>query len=187
MKSIKELRSAFDFRIQPRDVQLYSFVRKYEKNLVDWDVFLPSVGYNLQRPFVWNKLQKEELIWSVLLGRQVPRVSVISIYEDGDELLQIIDGKQRLGTLVTFFQGRFPICIDEEAFLYHQLPDDYKNEIKYFQISINTLYEPLNQPFSDQDKINWFYFINFAGTPQDAEHKLKLQQGLDNLQNNRNA
>lgn len=178
MRTIEELRADFDFKIEHRDIQLYHFIRKYDADLVDWDVFLPSVGCNLQRPFVWNKLQKEELIWSVLLGRNVPRVSVISIYKDNGELLEVVDGKQRLQTLVTFFKGRFPIHIDEEAFLYHQLPDDYKNAIKYFHISVDTLYEPIDKPFSDQDKVKWFTLINFAGTAQDAEHKLKLQQSF---------
>jgi hypothetical protein len=178
MKTIQELRSTFDFKIQHYHIQLYQFVRKYEKNLVDWEVFLPSLGYDLQRPFVWTEFQKEELIWSVLLGRKVPTVSAISIYEENDELLQIIDGKQRLGTLVSFVQGRFPLHVDKKPFFYHQLPDDYKYAIKFFTISVNTLYQPLDKPFSDQDKINWFYFINFAGTQQDTEHMRKLQQSF---------
>lgn len=28
--------------------------------------------------------------------------------------------------------------------------------------------------FTDEDKINWFRYINFAGTPQDAEHLRSL-------------
>jgi hypothetical protein len=37
--------------------------------------------------------------------------------------------------------------------------------------------------FSDEDKINWFCYINFAGTPQDSEHMKILSDPEINLTN----
>lgn len=36
--------------------------------------------------------------------------------------------------------------------------------------------EDYGKPFTDQDKIDWFTYINFAGTPQETEHFNKLQK-----------
>ena len=49
---------------------LYDFLvsEKYETS-VDFEVFLPSKGFNLQRPYVWTIHQQEEFIWSCLFGR----------------------------------------------------------------------------------------------------------------------
>ena len=175
MKNIKELRSTFNWNIQRQDMPLKSFLRKSSAGLIDWDVRL-SVGYNLQRDYVWNPLQKEELIWSVLYGRKIPSVSIISIYKNGNELFQIIDGKQRLTTLIHFIEEKFPIHVDKKPVLWTQLPDDYISAILNFYISFDTVYEPIDKVISDEDKVRWFTLINFSGTPQDLEHRLKLQQ-----------
>jgi hypothetical protein len=36
------------------------------------------------------------------------------------------------------------------------------------------LIEPFNQPLTDDEKIEWFYWLNFAGTEQDLAHREKL-------------
>jgi hypothetical protein len=44
---------------------------------VDFDVYLPSKGKNLQRPFCWTLEQKRELILSVLKGVHIQTFTVI--------------------------------------------------------------------------------------------------------------
>lgn len=178
MKTIQQLRSTFNFKIQRQDMPVKNFLRKSAAGLVDWDVHLPTVGYNLQRDFVWTSLQKEELIWSILYGRKIPSVSIISIHKHSNELFQIIDGKQRLTTLIDFIEGKFPIHADEIPVLWTHLPDDYISAILNFYISFDTVYEPIEKPILDEDKVKWFTLINFAGTEQDTQHRLKLQQSF---------
>jgi hypothetical protein len=178
MKTIEEIRKSFGFKVQYTELQVKDVFRKNVAGLIDWNVYLPSLGYDLQRPFVWNPLQKEELIWSILLDRPVPNISVVSVYKDTGILYQIIDGKQRLSTVIDFIQEGFPIHIDGETFFWGTLPEDYKSVILSFFLGVNVLSDPIDNPMSDQDKIKWFTLLNFAGTKQDLEHKLKLQQSF---------
>jgi hypothetical protein len=174
MKSLRELRE-FKLRVQHQNLTVRRF-RAFDKTgLIDWDVPL-SVGYNLQRSFVWTLEQKQELIWSVLLDRDISKISVISIAEGSNERLQIIDGKQRLNALLTFMDNDYYIDFDNGfSYFYEQLDPDYQLAISSLHLDVGTVYEDIDKPISDEDKINWFNRINFAGTPQDLTHQLKLK------------
>lgn len=81
----------------PSDLTLQVYLQKYEqKNLV-----IPE----FQRNFVWNQIQASKLIESFLLGLPVPGVF---LYKETDtNKLLIIDGQQRILTIIRFFQGQF--------------------------------------------------------------------------------
>lgn len=173
MKTIRELRDVMDFHPTELSSQLKYFV---EQN-VDWDVYLPSINKNLQRDFVWNLEQKRELINSILIGRHIPHCAIVNIVDpnnDHKEILQIIDGKQRLSTMVDFYKNKFTIKIDEIVYYFKDLPNDYQSAIAHYHFRYYVVNEPYGRPITDEQKINWFRFINFAGTPQDAEHLLSL-------------
>lgn len=175
MKTIKELRTLLNFNPQEINSQVKYFA---EKANIDFDVFLPSVGMNLQRDFVWDIDQKRELIWSILMNRNIPRMAMMNILiKDSDKLddvYQIIDGKQRLSTMIDFYHNRFTLLIDDKDYLFRDLPQDYQNIIQSYHFAYYIANEPIDEPFTDQDKIDWFKLINFAGTPQDKEHFEKL-------------
>lgn len=47
------------------------------------------------------------------------------------------------------------------------LPLKQKNNKMIQGVVVNELYK---NTITDEDKITWFKFLNFAGTPQDVEH-----------------
>jgi hypothetical protein len=101
---------------------------------------------------------------------------VISIAEGSNERLQIIDGKQRLNALLTFMDNDYYIDFDNGfSYFYEQLDPDYQLAISSLDLDVGTVYEDIDKPISDKDKIDWFNRINFAGTPQDLTHQLKLK------------
>lgn len=173
MKSIKEIRGDFDLKPQECSSQL-----RYFKRLdIDWDVYLPSRGCNLQRGLVWDLNQKRELIWSILIGRHIPHCAIINGINRDDNMKDvylIIDGKQRLSTMFDFIDDKFTIDIDGKEYLFSQLPDDYKKEINYYHFRYYVVNEPWDKRITDDQKVAWFKFINFAGTPQELEHLNKL-------------
>ena len=61
-----------------------------------------------------------------------------------------------------------------KEYLFNELPQDYQQAINYFHFRYYVVNEPWGKPMTDQQKINWFKFINFSGTPQDAEHLRSL-------------
>ncbi|HUM53495.1 MAG TPA: DUF262 domain-containing protein [Chitinophagales bacterium] len=169
MKTIRELREVIDFYPHELSSQLKYFI----KQNIDWDVYLPTKQRNLQRGFVWNLDQKRELINSMLMGRHIPHCAIINIVDPSDghkDILQIIDGKQRLSAMVDFYENKFTIEIDERQYYFKELPNDYQLAISHYHFRYYVVNEPYGNPMTDKQKINWFKFINFAGTPQDIEH-----------------
>lgn len=167
MKSIRELRHN-SIRLKPDHGN--SSLKFLLTQKIDFDVYLPTKGMNLQRELVWTDLQKSELIKSVIYGRHIPDMAIVHTKE-GE--YQIIDGKQRLSALFGFVRGEFFVILDEEAFTFERLPEDYQLAILHYYTSYNIVVE-YTVPVSDEEKIEWFKFINFAGTQQDAEHLRKL-------------
>jgi len=143
---------------------------------IDWDVYLPTKKMNLQRPLVWTLEQKQELIYSVFKGLKIPNISIIQ-YRDNDRNItyKIIDGKQRLSTLIAFVKNEFPITWNNQEYFFDELDHSIKGQFLYHGLIRSDIgYEYPDQPISDDDKIKWFQMINFAGTPQDKEHMNKL-------------
>lgn len=172
MKTLKQLRN-FDHRVG----EVCISVRYFLQNTIDWDVYLPTKGKNLQRDLVWTLDQKRELIWSVFMDRHIPHCAILNIVDPKDnkkDIWQIIDGKQRLSTLVEFYENKFTLLIDGQEYSLIELPEEYQLCFKGFTFRYYVLNEPWGKPLTDQEKINWFRFINFAGTPQDVEHMNSL-------------
>ena len=177
MKTVRELQKVLDFSPS----ELSSSIRYFKRLDIDWDVYLPSLGKNLQRDFVWNLEQKRELINSVLVGRHIPHCAIINRINTEDErrdVHEIIDGKQRLSTIFSFLEDGFTIVLEGKEYLFSELPEDYQRAITHFNFRYYVVNEDWDKRLTDQDKISWFKFINFAGTPQDKEHINSLSKAI---------
>ena len=173
VKTIRQLRNQLDF--YPSEVA--SSVKYFRKNNIDWNVYLETRGMNLQRDYCWTLTQKRELINSVLIGRHIPHcaiINTISKSNDKEDLFLIIDGKQRLSTLFDFVDDKFTLIIDEKEYLFSELPSDYQSAINGYYFRYYVVNEEWDNRITDEQKITWFKFINYAGTPQDIEHLQRL-------------
>lgn len=175
MKTIRELRTTLKFNPQEINSSIKYFA---DDCIIDFDVYLPSKGKNLQRDYVWSIHQKQELIWSILMNRHIPRMSmlnVVSELSDTKGTYQVIDGKQRLSAMIGFYRNAFHLEIDGGLYLFTDLPNDYQRVIAGYMFPYYIVNEDYGNKFTDEDKISWFRYINFAGTPQDTEHLKGLQ------------
>ena len=147
MKTLQELRNEFQLKVSPSNIFLKSFAKKQ----IDWDVYLPTKNKNLQRGFVWSLEQKREIVMSILLERYIPRVAVICIYnpEIDEEIYQIIDGKQRLSSMIEFLENKFTISLEGKEYYFDELPEDYKIDISNYPIPLTIVYEH-NKKITDQ-------------------------------------
>ena len=150
---------------------------------VDIDVYLKKYDYNLQRPFVWTLLQQQELIWSIFMGRPIPPFVFIQHNEDDSALgavtMMVIDGKQRLTTIFRFMDNEFPIIVDGEEVFFKDLDKMAQHRINFFDMRAQIYYSYKGNPITDDEKIVIFNHYNFAGTPQEEEHKNRLRSFLD--------
>ena len=156
-------------------------LRKYYN--IDTDVHLDKYGYNLQRPYVWTLLQQQELIWSIFMERPIPPFVFIQHTVDnigmGDATMLVIDGKQRLTTIFRYIDNEFPIIVDGEEVYFRDLDQMAQHRINFYDIRVQIYYSYQNNPITDDEKIIIFNHYNFAGTPQEEEHKNKLQGFLE--------
>ncbi len=167
MKTVEELRTVL--RFQPQEIN--SSVSFFSKHCnLDFDVYLPTKDRNLQRGFVWTIDQKRELMWSILINRHIPRMAILNILSNKEEIYQVIDGKQRLSTMIDFYRGKFDLMIEGQSYYFKDLPQDYQKVIGGYMCPYYIVNENYENTYNDEDKINWFRYINFAGTPQDAKH-----------------
>lgn len=147
--------------------------------IIDWDVYLPSIDKNLQRGFVWTLDQKRELIVSILKGIRIAEITVIhykdyTVTTNRTTTVRVIDGKQRLSSVIAFFKGEFGVIHEGKEYFFDDLSDQAKREILgCFRYDI--AYEYPDTLIPDSEKIAWFEMINFAGTPQDIEHLRNLK------------
>jgi hypothetical protein len=144
-----------------------------------------------QRLFRWGISQKSKLIESLLLGIPLPSIFV---FEKNDGTWELIDGLQRLSTILEFMgklrspSGDLAVPSILEATRYlpslhnavwersELVPDvafDEQNEIdKSYQLSIRRArigVEILKRPSDDQTKFDLFQRLNAGGTQANAQ------------------
>jgi hypothetical protein len=168
MSKLPPLRSSF---LERQEIGSGNLVIAQGKSVLrkrwDFDVYLPTKGLNLQRPLVWTLDQKRSLIESILIRRSIPPISVVQTLGD---TYQVIDGKQRLSAFIEYVQGGFDFC----GYYCDDLPKDYAGQINRHWVTAYRLCE-YDTPVSDDEKVEWFNWINFAGTPQDIAHMEALK------------
>lgn len=155
----------------------------------DFDIWLEDYGVNLQRPYVWNQIQQQEFILSILLDKPIPPVVVVDIDpsrgEGGIRKILVIDGKQRLMTIQRFLNNELSIPIDGKMVCFESFDDDahwfFIRQIQYLTSTTYYASDDKSDSFymSDHTKIVLFNFYNFAGTPQEKDHKDMLQEFLE--------
>ena len=109
-------------------------------------------------------------MFKLLVYSKCPRLAFIS----HDMIYQVIDGKQRLDAFKGFYNNLFDIIIDDESYYFKDLPDDYQRVIGGYMIPYYIVHDDYTNVSTDDDKIQWFKFINYAGTPMDKEHMKKF-------------
>lgn len=96
MEDEEEVAVAYDIASYPSDLTLNGIYEMWDRG----DIVIPE----FQRNFVWNIRQSSLLIDSFLLGLPVPQVF---FYIDESNKSVVIDGQQRIMSVVFYFEGYF--------------------------------------------------------------------------------
>ena len=164
----KEFRKNFGVSIMPLD-------GKTLPQSFDFEVYLQSYGNNLQRKMCWTLFQKQQFIISLLKELYIPPFVCVEKKErgviSGTNYYLVIDGKQRLTTILSYINNEFFIHYDNQEIYYDNLPPVYQNRINDNRnFKWNIYYSYTDDPLTDDDLIYLYEFTNFLGTPQDQEH-----------------
>ncbi|MEU2592872.1 DUF262 domain-containing protein [Streptomyces albidoflavus] len=101
-----------------------------------------------QRQAVWPERAKVSLMETILLGYPIPEIYLA--YEtspEGEQTASVVDGQQRLTSLLDFLKNKFPLdgLEDErlrekfEGKLFKELPDDVRQEFFQYRFPIRRL------------------------------------------------
>jgi hypothetical protein len=115
-----------------------------------------------QRRKVWETDQKHELIESLLMGIPIP---VIYVFENELGVKQMVDGRQRVSTIIDFMNNKFAL---NNLGLLHQfngarfadLPPLYRSKLERYQLLVYVI-EP---PTPERVKYDIFDRVNRGGT-----------------------
>jgi hypothetical protein len=152
------------------------------------DVIIPEIDFNpviidkegkevvYQRPYVWTLKEKQLLIDSIYnnieIGKIVVRKRSFSWVKNRVDVgllehtafSQMVDGKQRVTTLLSFINNEFP---DSNGNYFSDL--SVIAQRKFFSFRGVTFGE-LGEEATDEDVLRTFLMINHAGVPQSEEH-----------------
>lgn len=170
---------SFDTLRYPGTIGTVQDIAKNRYYQFDFDVYLKKFRFNLQREYVWTDKMAGEFILSVLLDKPIqPCYFNVKIDED---IAECIDGKQRILSLLRFYKNEFPIVVNDKNYYYDDLDTNVQLRIKLYDVNAYQHYEHINDKssiLSDEQKIEWFLFINCSNVPQNAEHIYQLQRKI---------
>tara|TARA_R110001592_G_scaffold209888_5_gene461136 strand:+ start:6687 stop:7205 length:519 start_codon:yes stop_codon:yes gene_type:complete len=130
-----------------------------------------------QREYVWQAAQQQALLKSIFDSQPIDSVAVSINEKEVAKYCEIVDGKQRLTTLIKFRAGEFPYILEDGTEIFHadmDAPDQI--QFKHTRLTSNELHPHNGEPISEAAKIEYFLQKNFGGVPQSEEHRLKVEK-----------
>lgn len=132
---------------------------------------------DFQRDMVWSKQKKQGLIDTILRDWKFPPVFlVVTTRHDAIEMLEVLDGQQRLSSIVDFLQDGFPIDGTIEPYdqiisslhgkRFSSLPDTIKYRIEQYSVRVHELYD-----YKEGEPYELFFRLNQGVTLTPAEKR----------------
>lgn len=156
-------RHAFMRSFQQFNMQISSLINKVENSGLD---FNPSY----QRELVWDLEDKEALIDSIFNRRDIGKFAFCFKGYDQEKLYEVLDGKQRLSTIMEFIMDGFPY----KGVYYSELSQADIREFEDVTVSVSESRDVLTQ----EEKCLAFLEMNTRGKLQNEEHIKYVQKLL---------
>ena len=144
--------------------------------MFDYHCFGINMDPEYQRGYVWTDADKESLLDSVFGNIDIGKFVLVRLegeeYDKKKMSYEILDGKQRLSTLVDFYENRFPY----KGCYFNDLSLEDRYCFKNHHISLAEV------DTSDKKTIlRHFLMLNQTGRAMDKEHLAKIEKMYDSL------
>jgi hypothetical protein len=160
LRAMEPLSYRDEVKINFYNVAVSSLLHSYYRGI--------DMNPDYQRADVWTCKDKVALIHSMFNNVEIGKFTLIRLpFVPTGPRMEILDGKQRLRSLVDFFEGRFKY---KGRFFRDMHPRDRGHFLSYA-----VLYAEADG-LSHGQKCNYFLKLNTAGKPQDQAHLAKVRR-----------
>lgn len=108
---------------------------------------------DFQRNVVWSRAAQIMLIDTILKDIPIPKIYIKSIMKDENTYRVVIDGQQRLTSILMFVNDELPLIAPYngpyQGLFFSELDDTVRNEILRYKIDINEIYNPTDEEIRD--------------------------------------
>lgn len=164
------LTSQLDLRYRTLSSQVSGMLSRCESAGVD---FNPSY----QRGLVWTPEQKVALISTIFNKGSIGSLSFNQRdYSTAGPIYEVVDGKQRLTTLLEFSQNQFPF----KGKLFCELSPKDRYHFENHNIMVYDL-----ERGTEREILQLFLLVNRRGTPVDVKHIEMVEKKLSDLEENK--
>ncbi|MGF6487000.1 DUF262 domain-containing protein [Pseudomonas frederiksbergensis] len=157
-------------KINAKDPDIATIYHRIQRGTID-------LRPDFQRDMVWSKSKKQGLIDTILRDWKFPPIFlVITTREETTEHLEVLDGQQRLSSIVDFLEDDFPIDgtiepYDEKISCLHgkrfsQLPEAVQYRIEQYSLRVHELYD-----YKEGEPYELFFRLNQGVTLTPAEKR----------------
>jgi len=132
-----------------------------------------GIDYNpsYQRELCWDLKDKEKLIESIFNAVEIGKFVMVELpYKENSPGFEILDGKQRLTTLIQYYEDQFSY----RGKTFSQLSQKDKNHFLNYNITLGRG----DESWTLKDKMEYFLKLNVSGVPQSEDHLNKVRQDL---------
>lgn len=161
---LNELKSKYSCRSSARAV--YAFINAHNENELDMDA-------PYQRDYVWTEKEQQRLLESFLSGLPLSAIA-ITTSNRADRHMIVVDGKQRLTTLILFFENKIPFIYKGKEFFAKDFEDSDLRNLKKQTIPVSEIYNHDGSDVPVSAQVDFFLRVNFYGVPQSDEHRKKV-------------
>lgn len=114
-------------------------------DFIEWDqTGLLDLSPQFQRRSVWTEKAKSYLVDTILRGKPIPKILITQSLENGRNVRTVVDGQQRLRTILSFYAGDFRISRAHNRDLagkkFEELPQDFRDDFLKYEIGVDLLF-----------------------------------------------
>ena len=120
-------------------------------DFIEWDdTGLLELSADFQRRYVWSEKAKSYLIDTIVRGKPIPKILIQQQLKGKRNLRVVVDGQQRLRTLLSFYRGEFKISrVHNKEYAnktFDDLPPDLQDDFLKYELGVDLLFD---MPYED--------------------------------------